>query len=563
LYNNKYLPTVLAGNISQQCVEQRVFTRNFVIFDATTEAQQFQTQVDGLTANQAEMEDMLSEYSGTIVNPEDQTTFDQFIDMYRGQWLQQIARVEELGRANQTDEAKVALNDAKAIADQMDILTSKMQAINLADGKAAVDGNTKLFSSMTILEVSVLAVSLAIALFFAFYLARLISNPLRDMMGYIKQAGETGNLNLKDEEWKYCDEIAKGKDEIAQTMNAFAKMMRKFAYYGEVVKRVAEKDLTVAVDTLGANDTFGNAITRMLDDLNQIFAEIDNATAQVNTGSGQIADGAQMLAQGSTEQAATVQELSASISEISDKTHANAKRAGDAAKLADSILENAEKGSHQMEEMMEAVRQINQAGQDIGKVMKVIQDIARQTNILSLNAAVEAARAGVHGKGFAVVADAVRQLAGKSAEAASDTETLIADSIEKAELGTRIAGETATSLSEILAGISESSRITGEIAASSEEQSSGIAQVNNSIEQVAQVVQQNSATAEQSAAASEELNGQSSMLKALVAQFKLREPQAREDTTYHFTDAKPEYTAAPSGISAFALHKGLAVAGKY
>jgi methyl-accepting chemotaxis protein len=175
-----------------------------------------------------------------------------------------------------------------------------------------------------------------------------------------------------------------------------------------------------------------------------------------------------------------------------------------------------------MDEMMTAVKDINVASQSINKVIKVIDDIAFQTNILALNAAVEAARAGQHGKGFAVVAEEVRSLAAKSAEAAKDTGGLIANSMEKAELGARIADDTAASLVEIVSGINESSQIVTEIAKSSEEQSLGIAQINRGIDQVAQVVQQNSATAEESAAASEEMSGQANMLEELVSQFKLK-----------------------------------------
>ncbi len=161
---------------------------------------------------------------------------------------------------------------------------------------------------------------------------------------------------------------------------------------------------------------------------------------------------------------------------------------------------------------------------------------------MALNAAVEAARAGEHGKGFAVVADEVRSLAAKSAAAAKDTESLIANSISKAELGERIAAETATSLSEIVSGINESETLVTNIARSSEEQSAGIGEINTGIDQVAQVVQQNSATAEESAAASQEMSSQSDLLREMIARFKLR----NMDEGVRMPAARPAH--APKGL---------------
>ena len=252
----------------------------------------------------------------------------------------------------------------------------------------------------------------------------------------------------------------------------------------------------------------------------EIVGSIEEVCKSFIYASAQIADGAQTLAQGATDQAATVEELSAAISEIAEKTEENAKLAEQAAQLANTIMQNAEKGSHQMEEMTSAVSDINRASQQIGKVIKVIDDIAFQTNILALNAAVEAARAGQHGKGFAVVAEEVRNLAAKSAEAAKDTSELIANSIEKAEQGERIAQETAVSLGEIVNGIDQSNKLITDIAQASKSQSVGLSQINNGIEQVTQVVQQNSATAQESAAAAHELKDQSDALEQLIERFQ-------------------------------------------
>ncbi|MCL2087930.1 MAG: methyl-accepting chemotaxis protein [Oscillospiraceae bacterium] len=247
--------------------------------------------------------------------------------------------------------------------------------------------------------------------------------------------------------------------------------------------------------------------------------EIESISGSFVSASKQIADGAQALAQGSTQQAATVEQLSSSVSEITEKTKSNAQTAEKAALLANTIRNNAEEGNRHMDEMMSAVKDINDASQQIGKVIKTIDDIAFQTNILALNAAVEAARAGSAGKGFAVVAEEVRNLASKSAEAAKDTAGLIENSMSKAELGTRIAGETAESLNEIVSGITESSQLIQEIAGMSKEQTVGIDQINIGIDQVSQVVQQNSATAEESAASAEEMSARANSLETLIYNF--------------------------------------------
>lgn len=313
------------------------------------------------------------------------------------------------------------------------------------------------------------------------------------------------------------------KNEISLLSRAFSKMAAGIRQQADVLSQISQGDYSMTVSVRSDKDVMNRAISHMLGSTNGMLKQISSTTSQVSTVSKQIADGAQSLAQGATEQAATMEELAASISEVADKTSRNADIAKEAAELSDVIRNSAEKGSGQMEQMMEAVKEINDAGSQIGKVIKVIDDIAFQTNILALNAAVEAARAGTAGKGFAVVAAEVRKLAAKSAEAAKDTGVLIENSIEKSNLGFNIAMETSVSLKEIVDGINHSAEIIARIAQLSEEQSESIGQINIAIDQVAEVIQQNSATAEESAAVSEQMSGQSDMLAEMITKFTLKD----------------------------------------
>ena len=377
-------------------------------------------------------------------------------------------------------------------------------------------------STIIVTLLLILAAILAGTVFLGLYVSNLIGKPIKALSAYMHKAGTTGDIIPTEKEERELEGNYAIRDEIGQLTRDCGAFVDHVVGMVKELETIADGDLTMDVSLLSEKDTMGLAMRKMLDNLNNMFSGINSSAAQVSSGSQQIADGAQSLAHGSTKQAATVQELSASSTEIADRTKTNAELAGKAATLAGTIKENAEKGSRQMDEMVNAVNDISQASQSISKVIKVIDDIAFQTNILALNAAVEAARAGQHGKGFAVVADEVRTLAAKSAEAAKDTGELISNSMEKSEHGARIAKETAESLSEIVSGINESSEIISEIASASEAQSTGIAHINSAIDEVALVVQQNSATAQESAAASEELSGQASTLDGLIAQFKLK-----------------------------------------
>ena len=325
--------------------------------------------------------------------------------------------------------------------------------------------------------------------------------------------------------------VVNTKDEMRDLADEFENMIEGARRQAEVIETISAGDLTSNVELRSDRDVVGKALLEMLKANNEIFAMINATANEVSVGANQISDGAQSLAQGSTEQAAVVQELSAAISTLAATAKANAEITEQSVALGERIRGNTESGSQQMEILTRAVADIADASQSIAGVIKVIDDIAFQTNILALNASVEAARAGAHGKGFAVVAEEVRNLAGKSAEAAKETGRLITNSIEKAELGSQIARQTAESFSEIMSGISENSKLVGVIAVSSNDSSEAIEQINVGIDQVAQVIQMNTASSEESASASEELSSQSQALKQLIGHFRIKEADQRSVLT--------------------------------
>jgi len=433
---------------------------------------------------------------------------------------------EEYAKVGNYDEAvKVAAAGASIIVDMIAYSSELLEiAADSADKADKAASDTAQQANMLIIIIAVVASLFAVIV--ALYVASLISKPLITLSTFMKKAGATGDISLSAQDAELIGRFANTKDELGDAINGSAMFVQHVTNIAKELETIAGGDLTTDITLLSESDTMGKSLKQMITSLNNMFGEINSSTNQVSIGSKQVADGAQSLAQGSTEQAASIQQLSSSIAEIAHKTKENAVTAEQTSKLSVTIKSSAEKGSRQMDEMITSVKEINDASQSISKIIKTIDDIAFQTNILALNAAVEAARAGQHGKGFAVVAEEVRNLASKSAEAAKDTGNMIQNSMEKAELGSRIAGETAASLTEIVSGINESSKLISEIARSSEEQTTAIEQINIGIDQVAQVVQQNSATAEQSAAASEEMSSQSSVLQELIAQFRLREDAA-------------------------------------
>jgi len=525
LYNENVVALSAMGRIREILQDQRVQLRNYVLNGGNSS--KIQEIKSALTSLENEIETYFAMYETSIVDESDEVAYFNGKKLYQNDYATLKADVLEASLKG-FDEGFAVLNESRVVDIINEIVEDFDSSMTQNDqwAKKTADDDTSTYKRLLVIEIVILVVAVFLAIFFAFYISGLISKPLLMLTAFMHKSATTGDISLSSEDMEIIDRFSQIKDEIGRTIASSSEFINRINEISRLLTSIAEGDLTKEVHLLSERDTMGLSLENLYENLNKMFSDINNSSTQVSAGSKQIADGAQALAQGATEQAASIEQLSSSISEISQKTKANAEKAHTAARLADTIKDNAEKGSRQMEEMMSAVNEINAASGSISKVIKVIDDIAFQTNILALNAAVEAARAGQHGKGFAVVAEEVRNLAAKSAEAAKDTGSLIENSIEKATLGVQIAGETAESLSEIVSGINESNQIVGEIANSSEEQALGITQINIGIDQVAQVVQQNSATAEESAAASEEMSGQSDVLQQLIAQFRIKSAES-------------------------------------
>lgn len=373
------------------------------------------------------------------------------------------------------------------------------------------------------ITILLLIIAIVAACAIAIFVANKIASPIKQCAKRLSLMAQ-GDFSTPVPVSAAKDETKDLLNDLEQTVESISEVISDVSYHmGEIAKGNLTTEVTKSYQ--GDFIALETSTKQIISSLNATLGQINESSEQVASSSDQVASGAQALSQGATEQASAVEELASTIELINEHVKDNTANAEQASKRAKEAGDEVAVSNSHMQEMMTAISEISTKSNEIGKIIKTVEDIAFQTNILALNAAVEAARAGVAGKGFAVVADEVRNLASKSGEAVKNTTAMIEESIKAVENGIKIADETAQSMEKIVDTTKEVTAIVNKITEASKEQAQSIGQVTQGIDQIASVVQTNSATAEESAAASEQLSSEAQSMQTLVEKFHLKKSE--------------------------------------
>lgn len=390
------------------------------------------------------------------------------------------------------------------------------------------DNTSEVYAKVTEVRITVGILCAAVAAAIILVTLLILHREGRELMVMEGAIGRLGNLELDaDKElgafYGRTDEIGM----IAQTIHHVCKCLRMTIQdIGRILGEMADGNIAVDVVKneeyyIGDFKVLAESLKSIRTHLTEVMCDITEIAHQVDVGANQVSIGAQALSQGAVQQKDSITGLVSNVTDITEQIQNSAVRCNNASDLVARATGYAAEADAKMEQLIDATKNIEQSSTQIGSIIKTIEDIAFQTNILALNASVEAARAGTAGKGFTVVADEVRSLAARSAEAARNTNTLIGRSVQDVKTGTESSNLAISAVQVINDCIQSIKTLMDEIALASVQQSEMIVSIENRIKEVSKVIQSNSSAAEESAAVSTELSNQSKTLNRLISQFRI------------------------------------------
>ena len=441
-------------------------------------------------------------------------------------YFEKEAEVIEIGAT--PDEAlslqaqEMAIEELTPLYNDVDAAIENLMAVNVEKEEQMNTVLTVLVYGALIVLVVALAGMVSISKTISYKIARGIAKPLGELEN---RFSGFANGDLKSE-FPQSD----AQDEIAGLMNASHDMVERLNTIifdvERLCKEMGEGNFNVSTDCEGSYvgdfKQLLTAIHTMNSNVSSTLTEVNEAAEQVNVGATNLAEAAQELAEGATDQAASVEEMVATMNTLSNGLKDTVNSVEEAYRQAMKCADDAQLSREEMGNMVASMNRISETSKRIENIISEIEDIASQTNLLSLNASIEAARAGEAGRGFAVVADQIRNLADQSAKSAVDTRTLVESTLYEIEEGTKVAYRTSDVLDGVVEAVQQIAESARGLSQDSEQQALAMEQADAGIERISDVVQSNSAAAEESSATSQELSAQAMSMHELVGRFQLK-----------------------------------------